>query len=649
MSGTPLAVRICYFIDAIYAIGLCFAAIDMELTTKADEDMERYAVMHVAAAYQARRHPFAFGYQQPSTSNTNATTPSAIFADLLAPAPPPTGSSGHPRGFETSKYKEWSHWADGTVPLLRSRTLDVIIVSCVAFGVWLYTSYIDKRRRRGLPYPPGPPGLPLVGNLFDMPSEHEWIVYRDWAWKYGSGVIHLNTLGTHLVVVNTAKAANELFDKRSSLYSDRPSLTSLTEYLSFDWAIGFIPYGPKWRAMRRVFHTYFHPAAAKTYEPLETQAVHRLLRNLLDKPRDFRKHTRHMAGQVILRIAYGIDVLPQNDPFVELAEKALQSVTLATSLGGSIFDLVPILKSMPWWVPGAGFKKEAEKWRPIVQDMVDKPFAATQTAVNQGDAPFSVAASIIVREDRDPMLFPAQIPANFYLGGADTTVSAIQSFFLAMVLYPEVQRKAQTELDSVLCGARLPTFEDQSLLPYVSALAKEVQRWHPVVPLGKNLRTLTRIVLSRHIPAIPHRLLEDDVYEGHFIPAGSIVIGNVWAVLHDPVTFPDPEAFRPEHFLSKSQGGTLGDGGAVRLTEAAFGFGRRECPGRYLARASVWIAVANILAAFEIKPLLDEDGRPIPVEERYTSGIVAYPASFQCDIKLRSNKARDLVLAASES
>lgn len=80
-----------------------------------------------------------------------------------------------------------------------------------------------------------------------------------------------------------------------------------------------------------------------------------------------------------------------------------------------------------------------------------------------------------------------------------------------MTLYPEVQRKAQLELDTVLGTDRLPTHADRENLPYVNALVLEILRWHPVGPLG-----------------VPHRLLQDDVYEGYHLPRGTLVIANIW-------------------------------------------------------------------------------------------------------------------------
>ena len=80
-----------------------------------------------------------------------------------------------------------------------------------------------------------------------------------------------------------------------------------------------------------------------------------------------------------------------------------------------------------------------------------------------------------------------------------------------MVLYPNAQRNAQAELDSVIGTSRLPDFDDFDDLPYIKALCLEIHRWRQVVPLG-----------------IPHRLMEDDVYGEYFIPKGTIVMGNAW-------------------------------------------------------------------------------------------------------------------------
>ena len=132
------------------------------------------------------------------------------------------------------------------------------------------------------------------------------------------------------------------------------------------------------------------------------------------------------------------------------------------------------------------------------------------------------------------------------------------------------------------------------------------------------------------------------------------------AMMHDPATFPEPSQFRPERWLAP---------GAPVFPDAAFGFGRRECAGRFMARESVWAAIAGVLAAFEISPVGDD-----PPKELYTSGIVAcvilpwncyyfllwvlseifflssYPEPFKCLVRPRSEAYVALVRAtANES
>lgn len=95
--------------------------------------------------------------------------------------------------------------------------------------------------------------------------------------------------------------------------------------------------------------------------------------------------------------------------------------------------------------------------------------------------------------------------------GSDTTAATIASFVLAMTIHPEIQKKAQEELDRVIGPDRLPTWEDRSQLPYIDAILKETLRWNAATPLG-----------------VPHAVIQDDVYEGMFIPGGATVIPNVW-------------------------------------------------------------------------------------------------------------------------
>jgi len=179
-----------------------------------------------------------------------------------------------------------------------------------------------------------------------------------------------------------------------------------------------------------------------------------------------------------------------------------------------------------------------------------------------------------------------------YIAGAESTGSAMSSLFLALVLYPQVQRRAQAELDVVIGRDRLPTFDDRPRLPYIEALCKELMRWQMVAPTG-----------------FPHSSNRDEVYKGYFIPKGSTVTANAWAILHDPKLYPDPEEFKPERFLNKD--GTVRDDPTLSL---ASGIGKNICPGRHFVDAAIFIAAASVLSVFNVTKAKDESGRETPVK-----------------------------------
>ncbi|KAK0486576.1 cytochrome P450 [Armillaria novae-zelandiae] len=461
---------------------------------------------------------------------------------------------------------------------------------------------------------------PLLGNLLNMPTSSEWEAYNKWCKEYDTDIIHLDVAGTSIVVLDTLEAATELLDNRSAIYSSRPRMTMVNELMGWDFSFGLMEYGNEWRAQRRLFQQEFNLIAVERYHQCELKATHELLRRLLEEPNKFIKHIRHLAGSTILSIAYGLEVLPENDPYIFAAEAGLCSLAKAAVPGAFLVDSVPLLKYIPDWFPGATFKRKAKKWRQYSKTMREMPFEAAKRGIAEGTANPSYTSYSLEKLDQaqDTASEEARIQstaATMYTGGTDSTVSVLCTFILAMLANPEAQRKAQDEIDTVLGPGELPQFADEVSLPYVSAVVKEVLRWKNVTPMG-----------------IPHALTSDDVYRGYRIPSGSTVIANIWAILHDETVYPEPHSFRPERFMKEGKlNPDIRDPGIV-----LFGFGRRICPARYMAYSSIWIAIASMLAGFNISKAVDEFGNVIEPTYAYALALACVPLPFKCSVKTRS-------------
>ncbi|KAJ7184917.1 cytochrome P450 [Mycena filopes] len=512
-----------------------------------------------------------------------------------------------------------------------ARTIQLALMASTSVYLVLLTlvfALIRRLRttRSRLPLPPGPPKLPLVGNLFNLPLEFQWKTFTEWSQKYDSDIIHLSLAGQSIVVLSSWGAADDLLEKRSSIYSDRAFFPMLLDLMEWHFNIVLMKYGPKWRIHRRLFGQMFNSREARKFHPVEATATRGLLRRLLHNPEEFRRDIRHMAGEVIMALTYGIEVLPVNDPYISLAQETVHAGAAATVPGQFWVDFIPLLKYIPAWVPGAGFKRLAGEWRELGRRSKEVPFAQVKKQMAAGTATHSFSSQALqnLAESENPYYTEETVQSTavmMYLAGSDTTVAALLTFVLAMLANPEAQRKAQLEIDSVTGRTRLPGFSDEDNLPYVSATVKEVLRWRPVTPLG-----------------VPHFLPVQDEYRGFRLPANSIIIGNVWAILRNETMYPDPDAFNPERFL---RDGKLDPD--VRDPQVAFGFGRRICPGRYMATSSIWVTVANILAAFDITKPKGDDGRLIEPTYEYLSELISPPAPFKCSIRPRSQDLAALV------
>ncbi|KAF8898640.1 cytochrome P450 [Infundibulicybe gibba] len=470
-----------------------------------------------------------------------------------------------------------------------------------------------------LPLPPGPK-TSWFGNVA-LPQTYPWLTYYMWKELYGD-IIYIHVFGNPVLVLNSAAAISDLLEKRSGKYSSRPIRTMIVELMGWDWLFSSMKYGNRWKRHRTLFHRHFQPSDSSSYHPLQIKETHCLLRNLLYHPGEFRYHVRRTAAAIILDLTYGHQVANEGDEYVTLADRALQGLAQAGIFGTYMVDYLPILKYLPPWFPFASFQRKAMRWRRFTREMVNKPFDMVKQEMEQGSVPPCFVGRELENrvigldfEDEDII---KNVAATTFAAGADTIVSVILSLFLALGRHPDVQSEAQRELDAVL-GNRLPTFNDKGQLPFIDCICYELLRWNPVTPLG-----------------IAHYVSENDVYRGFQIPKGTTVLPNVWAVLHDPDMYPDPLNFNPARFLDKEKNARSG---INEIPDPAFGFGRRMCPGRWLAFDSIWITVASILATFHVS---STDHRP-RLEPEYTSSLLSHPKPFQCTIVPRNTNARCLV------
>ncbi|KAK7034602.1 hypothetical protein VNI00_012233 [Paramarasmius palmivorus] len=501
----------------------------------------------------------------------------------------------------------------------------ILLFAALAAG-----TYISRRRKsKYYPLPPGPRRLPIIGNLLSMPKEYEWEVYARWAREYKSDIIHLNVAGTNLVILDQVEVTKELLDKRSRVYS-----SSHRELQSDDAQIRFR------NAQMQSLRAFLNNLHRKGLEDSKRVDIMAELKQFVNFDAASHTHLKllpiySMAGSTILSIAYGIKSLPlpQKDPYISAADKALDAFCIAARPGAFLVDALPALKYLPDWFPGAGFKKTAREWNGLMRRMIELPFEVSkqdfvrltirrtgqykkkESDLSPGHCTRG-SSSFICQEHR------AHVPS----GGVDSTLALLSHFFHAMLAFPDVQTKAQDEIDQIVGRNILPTFEDfeTGRLPYVTALVKEAFRWRSVAPMG-----------------FPHYLAEDDVYNGYMIPRGTIVLANFWSMMHNPDVYPEPDLFKPERFLTS-------DGKALSLDImgpelVVFGFGRRSvfvtyplpvsllknelriCPARELAYTNAWMTIASTLAAFRIEKAIDEEGRVVEPSYECKSTLALAP------------------------
>ncbi|THU83604.1 cytochrome P450 [Dendrothele bispora CBS 962.96] len=470
---------------------------------------------------------------------------------------------------------------------------------------------------QGLPPPPGPRGLPILGNLLQIPSDRYWLKFDEWIREYGP-VVSINLAGKRVVLLGTPKVAADLFDRKSAIYSDRPRWILANDILAKGMHIGVMPYGEKHRRFRKAIHSGLGTKALASYHPIEEHEARIYLKEVSKNPADFRNSVKRYTGAVIMATMYGHTVTTfDSDKYVKKIFASAARFAGSLAPGEFLVDVFPWLRYVPSWVPGAGWKKKAAEWAEDDYDLF--------TTMREAARVNAAKQSSFISEGLGNAYGVDDVELA-YIGGIisqtpDTLMSVSSGFMLAMVRWPEIQKRAQEEIDRVVGRKRFPVFADSVNLPYVTAIVKETCRWRPVAPLS-----------------VPHASTEDDVYMGYFIPKGTTVISSIWSIHRDPETYPNPDEFKPERFLDENMN-EVNTKESRSFGHHLYGFGRRLCPGATMADHAVWVFAAHILWALNLEREKDEFGREIIPDVRpemfSSGGEASHPLPFKCKITVR--------------
>ncbi|KAJ3774227.1 cytochrome P450 [Lentinula raphanica] len=247
----------------------------------------------------------------------------------------------------------------------------ILISTFACLAIWYAR---NRGSKRTLPLPPGPKKLPLLGNNLDMPSSYQWNTFSRWAEQFNSDILHLRVAGEDYIILNSHQAVIDLLEKRSVIYSGRPHAAMLQDLIGWDRDLLVLPYGEDLKAHRKLFQQEFHPNNNVLHQPHEKKALVVFLNNLLDTPEDWLAHIRLMTGTIIFAIAYGIHVEHKDDPNIAAAERMMAVLSAAGMPGTFLVDVFPILKYVPYWFPGASFKRKAREWNGILSATITPPF-----------------------------------------------------------------------------------------------------------------------------------------------------------------------------------------------------------------------------------------------------------------------------------
>ncbi|XP_047949713.1 premnaspirodiene oxygenase-like [Salvia hispanica] len=430
--------------------------------------------------------------------------------------------------------------------------------------------------------PPGPRKLPIIGNLHQTRNP-PFRCFRDLYNKHGP-LMHLKLGESTTIVVSSPDIAKKLLKDLDPCFADRPR-TVAAEIMWYDCSdVVFCPYGDYWRQMRKLcINDLLSPKMVRLFQSIRRDESNRLVDSLRESSGSSVNLTERifsLSSFVTCRAAFG-GVSEDNERLLKMMSDSLQMAA-----GFEVADLFPSsrIAAALSWTRLRRMKRMRRELDVILDDIID--LHRRNRGRNSEFGGEDLVDVFLRAMEEEGLMFPINnhnikaVLFDIFTAGTDTTAVTIDWAMVELLRHPRVMAKAQAEVRRAM-QENTNSVEQNDIvcdMKYLKLVIKETLRLHPPAPM------------------LPRACNEEHVINGYTIPAGAVLMVNIWAMQRDPRYWNDPEKFEPERFEDQAVDFVGGD-----FKYLPFGTGKRMCPGMTFGLATMESALAQLLYNFDWK------------------------------------------------